>query len=97
MNGEWGTICDDYWNNADAEVVCRQLGYLSNGALALSYAHFGSGNGPIILDDVQCHGLEVYITDCPNAGYYQHNCGHSEDAGVHCPSKPCDAYTYIHT
>ena len=45
---------------------------------------FGYGNGPILMDNVMCNGLEYRLFDCRNAGWQVHNCNHLKDAGVSC-------------
>ncbi|XP_024848937.1 neurotrypsin isoform X2 [Bos taurus] len=81
--GQWGTVCDDQWDDADAEVVCRQLG-LSGIAKAWNQAYFGEGSGPVMLDEVRCTGNELSIEQCPKSSWGEHNCDHKEDAGVSC-------------
>lgn len=45
-NGKWGSICDDEWDDLEADVVCRQLGF--NGAIkATTYGHFGQARSEI--------------------------------------------------
>lgn len=94
-DGQWGTVCDDSWDLADAEVVCRQLG-LGPAVLALDDAYYGEGVGPIILDDVSCSGYEQRLDQCLTNGLYSHNCVHGEDAGVQCSTtfSPTTLYSW---
>ena len=83
-NSEWGTVCDDGWDDTDAGVVCRQLGFGSSGTAIVS-AGFGQGSGSIVLYDVTCTGSELQLTNCGHRGIgVNGSCSHSEDAGVRC-------------
>ncbi|XP_062569350.1 neurotrypsin-like, partial [Saccostrea cucullata] len=83
INGEWGTICENYWSDTNAEVVCKSLGY-SRTSTAHRRAYFGPGTGRVWLDRVQCQGTEPSIFDCRHTGYGKGYCAHISDAGVTC-------------
>uniref|UniRef100_A0A669F3Y9 Soluble scavenger receptor cysteine-rich domain-containing protein SSC5D n=1 Tax=Oreochromis niloticus TaxID=8128 RepID=A0A669F3Y9_ORENI len=51
-SGQWGTVCDDFWDLNDANVVCRQLGCGIARSSSLQNAAFGQGSRPIWFDNV---------------------------------------------
>jgi len=63
-NGRWGAVCNDGWDEFDAKIVCRQLGFES-----AELADFGlvAQNG-ILLDNVMCSINDVMLSSCGHYG-----------------------------
>ena len=71
--GEWGTVCDDFWDKNDAQVVCRELGYKYTIRTILSdLAPMGPER--MWLDDVHCNGNEQNLSSCSHSGWGNHDC-----------------------
>ncbi|XP_059832504.1 deleted in malignant brain tumors 1 protein-like [Hypanus sabinus] len=83
FNNTWGTVCDDSWDLADANVVCRHLGC---GSALWTQALDGiiQSVSDIWLDEVKCKGGESLLFSCPSSPLGQHDCDHKEDVFVVC-------------
>ena len=66
-----GSICWNGWTDANARVVCRELGYKNGSA----YYHYKSSfiyldySGPYWTSDVNCFGNETRLSHCPHKGF----------------------------
>ena len=38
INNAWGTVCENAFDQDDADVICRQLGVIHNGKICSAYA-----------------------------------------------------------
>ncbi|XP_045183820.2 scavenger receptor cysteine-rich domain superfamily protein-like [Mercenaria mercenaria] len=85
-SGQWATICDDYFDRADAVVICRMLKFQNpEKAVAYKRAHFGRANDtiPIVATSLHCNGLETNLGQC-NPSWNPSYCSHSQDISVDC-------------
>ncbi|XP_064384592.1 deleted in malignant brain tumors 1 protein-like isoform X4 [Halichondria panicea] len=83
FNHTYGTICGDGWSNAEASVVCKQLGFSSYGAVPLTRGQFGTLMPPDILASTECRGNEESLLQC-NYSTDTSGCDRFNDAGVAC-------------
>jgi hypothetical protein len=58
--GTWGRVCAAFWDNDDAGVLCRQLGF--HGGIAVAYP--GIRGVPVLLTEVLCNGNETTFDSC---------------------------------
>ncbi|XP_049313218.1 uncharacterized protein LOC105232808 isoform X5 [Bactrocera dorsalis] len=80
--GEWGTVCDDDFGLKEARVMCNSMGFYGTPTIVKN--KYGSGNGPIWLDQVSCYGNETTLDQCGHFTWGEHNCNHTEDVGLKC-------------
>uniref|UniRef100_A0A3B3V8W7 Galectin-3-binding protein B-like n=1 Tax=Poecilia latipinna TaxID=48699 RepID=A0A3B3V8W7_9TELE len=85
-DGKWGTVCDDNWDIAEAQVVCRQLNFPGAKSVVIG-KDYGTASGPIWLDEIACTGKEKQLVSCQFSGWGKTDCTHKEDAGVVCESR----------
>ena len=99
-NGEWGTICDDYWTGNDADVACRALGFV--GGSVEDWGRFrtavkagfpaGAADQQIMLDDLRCGGKEWNLLECTASQVGKNNCRQREDVGLRCIKNSAGAH-----
>ena len=92
-NYEWGSMCDDGWDDADAGVVCRQLGIGSSGT-AIKSTEFGQGSGKIWPNIVLCNGSEPNLARC--GINTTTSCKHTKNARVSCRGLQDTQGAYVH-
>lgn len=79
--GQWGTVCDDDFNDKSGNVVCAQLGC----GILIKYGFWGAGSGPIHISKMKCNGTEDNLWECNvNKTIPKDYCGHKEDVGIVC-------------
>ncbi|GFR39709.1 hypothetical protein Agub_g188 [Astrephomene gubernaculifera] len=85
LNGTWGSVCDDGWDDQDAQVACRNMGFSYGTALNGASTDNGPTGMRVWLSQVNCTGSEVDLSECTTdspVGATQ--CTHAMDAGVSC-------------
>ncbi|XP_062511968.1 MAM and LDL-receptor class A domain-containing protein 1-like isoform X2 [Corticium candelabrum] len=94
-NGEWGSVCADFWSMNEANVVCKQLGY----SCATALSSHGQGCGKIWMSNINCHsGWYSRLDDCSFSGWGIRSCNHSRYASVICDTLvPTTDWWWWHT
>ncbi|XP_063442442.1 neurotrypsin-like [Mytilus trossulus] len=80
-NNEWGTVCKENFDDIDARVACRQLGFRNGNVLENTKT---GGNLKVWLSNVRCYGGENKLTDCSHSDWGSHHCSHDKVVGIRC-------------
>ena len=87
--GQWGSICDQGFDDRDANVTCKTAGFKGGVFDNKKYDQndIYKGKAPIRwLTDLQCNGTEINLNNCTNIhwGDVPFSCTRDHDVGVKC-------------
>ncbi|XP_052240273.1 insulin-like peptide receptor isoform X2 [Dreissena polymorpha] len=87
---KWGRVCNKNFDDVDAGVMCRQLGYVDG---RVSNRKAKSNAGTVRMDNINCTGDEASILECQHEGYWNRNERGSDcsDAVVQCNTTICNS------
>ncbi|XP_075964247.1 scavenger receptor cysteine-rich type 1 protein M130-like [Anarhichas minor] len=85
-NQWWSSVCEDDFDQQDAEVVCRELG--CGAPSVLQGALYGEVEAPMWTKEFQCGGHESALLDCRSSGSDRNTCSPGKAVGLTCSGKP---------
>ncbi|XP_066599757.1 uncharacterized protein teq isoform X5 [Prorops nasuta] len=84
--GVWGQVCDDNFGIINADVICKELGYVLGALEVRPGGYYGNMDPPtrFMVDQLKCRGNETSLRECDFEGWGVHNCQPEEAVGVVC-------------
>ncbi|XP_031716820.1 scavenger receptor cysteine-rich type 1 protein M130-like [Anarrhichthys ocellatus] len=81
-NQWWSSVCEDDFDQQDAEVVCRELG--CGAPSVLQGVLYGEVEAPMWTKEFQCGGNESALLDCRSSSSDRNTCSPGKAVGLTC-------------
>ena len=93
VDGLWVRVCDSGWDDTEAGVVCRQLGFGLSGKTQ-QFQISGSGNNEEMgIPKFSCVGSEIELLNCSHTEIGIEDCDNFDNVGVICTGTTPGSYT----
>lgn len=81
QNNRWGTVCDDAFEEIDAQAACLTLGFKGLTSFKTHNSEYSDSVYPTLMDDVACATNTSDFLQCSTA---KEDCSHTEDILLSC-------------
>ena len=95
IGGQWIRVCDDGWEDTEAGVVCRQMGFGSSGRAQQFQISGSEDTEEIAIPNFSCSGNESTLLSCDHREIGMSNCDNSDEVGVICTGPTPGSAGYI--